>query len=143
MTADINLYISLGMMNLHITEVKEDFEEFLKAVTMDSIADLVLDPTIEVSVDNRMYYNGEEEYLVFNINKNYVLDLLVNIPHIEETIYNNNFGGVFRPIRDLIRYFSEKIGATRKGNILTLSIEPKLVTPSILIINLKGEVKWV
>lgn len=141
MTADINLYISLGMMNLHITEVKEDFEEFLKAVTMDSIADLVLDPTIEVSVDNRMYYNGEEEHLVFNINKNYVLDLLVNIPHIEETIYNNNFGGVFRPIRDLIRYFSEKIGATRKGNILTLSIEPKLVTPSILIINLKGEVK--
>lgn len=141
MTADINLYISLGMMNLHITEVKEDFEEFLKAVTMDSIADLVLDPMLGLSVDNRMFYNGEEEYLVFNINKNYVLDLLVNIPHIEETIYNNNFGGVFRPIRDLIRYFSEKIGATRKGNILTLSIEPKLVTPSILIINLKGEVK--
>lgn len=141
MTADINLYISLGMMNLHITEVREDFEEFLKAVTMDSIVELVLDPTIEVSVDNRMYYNKEEEHLVFNINKNYVLDLLVNIPHIEETIYNNNFGGVFRPMRDLIRYFSGVMGATRKGNILTLSVEPKLVTPSILIINLKGEVK--
>lgn len=141
MTEGISLYISLGMMNLHITEVREDFEEFLKAVTMDSIADLVLDPMLGLSVDNRMFYNGEEEYLVFNINKNYVLDLLVNIPHIEETIYNNNFGGVFRPIRDLIRYFSEKIGTTRKGNILTLSVEPKLVTPSILIINLKGEVK--